>query len=310
MSGRSLDASRQQPKKLVFVLALLVAALMAVAAIAGIWPGQGELVRVLSIRGETVELFGRGLYELDTLFRAAGNIGSDIVSLVLAVPLLVVAAFAYRRGTVRGRLLLSGALTWPLYLYATLALGTAFNSLFLVYVAAFSASLFALVLTIGSLDLATVERRLARLPSPGIGWFLLACGVLTFIVWMMPLVGALAGGVPPRLLQTSATMVTDALDLAIITPLCAAGGILLLTGRLAAGYRIAFPLLTLLCVLGPAIVLQTILQLRSGVVFQPPEVIGPIAGFLVLAAVAVVLVVMILRAVGDQRVAARTSPRA
>lgn len=310
MSGRSLDASRQQPKKLVFVLALLVAALMAVAAIAGIWPGQGELVRVLSIRGETVELFGRGLYELDTLFRAAGNIGSDIVSLVLAVPLLVVAAFAYRRGTVRGRLLLSGALTWPLYLYATLALGTAFNSLFLVYVAAFSASLFALVLTIGSLDLATVERRLARLPSPGIGWFLLACGVLTFIVWMMPLVGALAGGVPPGLLQTSATMVTDALDLAIITPLCAAGGILLLTGRLAAGYRIAFPLLTLLCVLGPAIVLQTILQLRSGVVFQPPEVIGPIAGFLVLAAVAVVLVVMILRAVGDQRVAARTSPRA
>lgn len=310
MSGRSLDASRQQPKKLVFVLALLVAALMAVAAIAGIWPGQGELVRVLSIRGETVELFGRGLYELDTLFRAAGNIGSDIVSLVLAVPLLVVAAFAYRRGTVRGRLLLSGALTWPLYLYATLALGTAFNSLFLVYVAAFSASLFALVLTIGSLDLATVERQLARLPSPGIGWFLLACGVLTFIVWMMPLVGALAGGVPPRLLQTSATMVTDALDLAIITPLCAAGGILLLTGRLAAGYRIAFPLLTLLCVLGPAIVLQTILQLRSGVVFQPPEVIGPIAGFLVLAAVAVVLVVMILRAVGDQRVAARTSPPA
>lgn len=289
----------EPPRAIVFALALAVAALMAVSAIAGIWPGNGEVVRVLSIRGETVELYGRGLYELDTVFKAAGNIGSDIVSLVLGVPLLVVAAFAYRRGTRTGRLLLAGALAWPLYLYATMALGTAFNGLFLIYVATFSASLFALVLTCASLDLTPAEPALARLPSRGIGWFLVACGVLTAAVWLLPLVGSLAGGVPPKLLQTSATMVTDALDLAIITPLCFAGGILLLRGRLASGYRIVFPLLMLLCVLGPAIVAQTVVQLRSGIAFQPPEIIGPIAGFLTLAAVAVVLAVMVLRAVAS-----------
>jgi hypothetical protein len=43
----------------------------------------------------------------------------------------------YRRGSLRGRLLLIGILTYFLYVYASIAFGAAYNALFLVYVGLF-----------------------------------------------------------------------------------------------------------------------------------------------------------------------------
>jgi hypothetical protein len=51
-------------------------------------------------------------------------------------------------------LVLTGALTWFLYVGASYALGAvAYNNLFLIYVALFSASLFAFVLALTSIDI-------------------------------------------------------------------------------------------------------------------------------------------------------------
>jgi hypothetical protein len=80
-------------------------------------------------------------------------------------------------------------------------------------------------------------------------------------------------------------MVTEALDLAIITPLAVASGVLLLRARVA-GYLVGFPLLVLLWVLSFAILAQTAFQLNAGWEFETPELVGPIGGFVVLGAVA------------------------
>lgn len=72
------------------------------------------------------------------------------------------------------------------------------------------------------------------------------------------------------------------------------------------GFRIVTPLLMLLCVLGPAIIAQTIVQLRVGVHFEPGEVAGPMTGFLVLSAVAVILSIAVLRAAGRREAAPHT----
>jgi hypothetical protein len=61
---------------------------------------------------------------------------------------------------------------------------------------------------------------------------------------------------------------------------------------------VAFPLLVLMTFLLPMIVSQTVFQLRADVSFTPAEVIGPIGGFVVLAALALGLVVSVLRAAG------------
>ena len=61
---------------------------------------------------------------------------------------------------------------------------------------------------------------------------------------------------------------------------------MLLRRREPLGYPIAIALLVLLLVLAPAIIAQTISQLAVDIQFTAGEVIGPIAGFLVLAAFA------------------------
>jgi hypothetical protein len=90
-------------------------------------------VSFTTVHGTVVELYGGGLYGSDTVFAAAGQRGTDAVTLVLGIPLLVASILRYRRGSLRGGLLLTGTLGYFLYVYAGPALGTVvYNELFLV----------------------------------------------------------------------------------------------------------------------------------------------------------------------------------
>jgi hypothetical protein len=134
-------------------LSVLIVGLAAVAAGIGVfWPGEPGESAFTSIHGESMEIYGRGLYRDDTVFKGALNRGTDVVTLALGIPLLSLAVLLYRRGSLRGALLLLGALTWFLYAYASATLGIAYNNLFLVYVALFAAGLYAFVLCFSSID--------------------------------------------------------------------------------------------------------------------------------------------------------------
>jgi hypothetical protein len=125
---------------------------------------------------------------------------------------------------------------------------------------------------------------------------MLVCGLLTLYVWTAPIVSALRQNHTPDRLDSYTTFVTSALDLAIITPSLVLSGVLILRGR-PLGYRMAFPLLTLIVMLMPMIILNTALQIAAGVVFTTPEIVGPIAGFVVLGGIATWILVTILRMV-------------
>ena len=99
------------------------------------------------------------------------------MTVLLGVPLLVVALVAYRRGSRRGGLLLAGALTYFLYVYASRALSNAYNPLFLLYIVVFSASVFGVSLVVIALNRAGLDEGLAgRAPHRGLVWFLTARG--------------------------------------------------------------------------------------------------------------------------------------
>ena len=84
------------------MLAALVAVLSGMAAVVGLLATGGDTpMTITSAHGELVELYGSGLYDADTVFKGAGNRGSDLVTLALGVPLLVAAIAEYRRGSLR-----------------------------------------------------------------------------------------------------------------------------------------------------------------------------------------------------------------
>ena len=272
--------------RLAVQLTWIIAGLALVATLAGLLAPDGSgPATVQSVRGEAVELYGEGLYRRDSLFKGASNVGTDVITLFVAIPLLVWSAIAYRRGSPRGGPLLLGALAWFLYVYATYALSVAFNELFLVYVALASASFFAFVLLWRSIDPA----RLADGPSEAVvrrtAALMLASALLTFLVWSLPLLAATVSGDAPKWLDSSSTMVTDALDLAIITPSALLAG-MLLRRREPLGYAIAIVLLVLLLILAPTIIAQTVSQLAADIEFTGGEIVGPMAGFVVLGAIA------------------------
>lgn len=269
-----------------------------VAALPGLLMGGfGEATggTVESLRGEPVTLYGRGLYEFDSRFVGAGNRATDAVVLLGGVPLLVIALQCYRRSSPAGELLLLGTFAFFLYVYGTYAVGIAYNRLFLLYVVIFSASLFALVRLANTLFDRIDTRAFALGSRRRLGWFMLASGAVLVVVWGLPLLASLVDGSTPARLDTYTAFVTYALDLGVILPAAITSGVLLLEAR-REGYVVAAGLLVIEVFLAPLIGLQTLVQLDAGEDFTAVEVMGPIGGFVVLAGIAAVALLSILRA--------------
>jgi hypothetical protein len=290
-----------KPSQAVIRLSALVAVLALIVSGGGLfWPGDGAPFPFTTHRGQVAQVYGQGLYRNDTVFFGAGNEGTDTVMLVLGVPLLVLSLLLYRRGSLRGALLLVGTLGYMLYIATSYALGAvAYNDLFLVYVAFFSASLFAFILSFAAVDLELLQSRFSpRLPRRSPAVFLLASAVLTFLVWVEAPVTGLLSGEPPKRLDIYTTLFTNALDMAVIVPAVFLAGLLILR-RAPLGYLMALSLLVLEAMLAPMIVVQTLYQVRAGVAFTPGEIIGPVAGFVTVAVLAVWFETAILRAISE-----------
>ena len=76
----------------------------------GLWPGEGQLYSLTNFRGEDVIINARGLYNWDMVSSAAQMQANVLVVLVLGLPLLAVSFWLTLRGSLRGRLLLTGTL--------------------------------------------------------------------------------------------------------------------------------------------------------------------------------------------------------
>lgn len=179
----------------------------AIAATIGLlWKGGGAPFSFSTLRGQTVEIFGQGLYRYDTLFLGAGFKGQDAVVLFLGVPLLIISLLLFQCGSIADQLLLAGTLGYFLYVYASMALGASYNRLFLLYIAVFSASLFAFVEVFSSVDLDLIASQIPEgLPRRGLAIFMFASGLVTLVVWGAPLVAALISGGPPERMDSHVT---------------------------------------------------------------------------------------------------------
>src|SRR5688572_8160496 len=150
-----------KPNSIVIRLATIIVPLAILAAGAGVfWQGTGEPYPFETLRGETVLIRGHGLYRYDTVNSSSQETGTDIVTLLIGIPLLITGIVLSRQGTLRGQLLLTGALGYFLYTYGAMCFLTAFNPFFLVYVALFSLSLFGFILSLKNLDVEEVARHI------------------------------------------------------------------------------------------------------------------------------------------------------
>ena len=269
------------------LLASLVALLAAAAAATGLfWNDGGSPFSFTTVHGQTIEIYGRGLYHYDTLFKAPILRGTDAVTLVLSVPLLIFSILRYRRGSLRGGILLTSMLAYFLYNSASLAFGVAYNILFPLYLVYFSASLFAFWIALQSIDAGLLaEHASSDPPYRALSIFLFVAGV-SLLVWLLDIVGAILTGAPPEGLASYTTEITYVIDLGVIAPAAFLAS-RMMARRSAQGLIPAAVLLTLNAIIGVVVLTQTLFQSMAGIVLTTEQMVAFVGIFAFMSLIAI-----------------------
>lgn len=170
------------------------------------------------------------------LYRDTGYVretwfGNDLVTLALGVPLLCVGLILERGGYVLGRLIWLGALGYGVYNFAFYLFGAALNAFFPFYIALFLLFAVTLGLALAGTDAAQAASRLKpKAPLMFIGGYLVFVAFGLTIVWLIMWAAYIFAGKPTPG-DPEAFKLVAALDLTMMVPALATGGILLLRRR-------------------------------------------------------------------------------
>ena len=281
-------------------LVLLIAMLTVIVAGAGLFlQTDGNAFPFTTLYGESVEIYGQGVYKRDTIFSTGAIQGADVTSLFVGLPLLAAAYLLYRRGSQRGGFLLASVLAYYFYYAASLTLVVAYNNLYLVYLTLFSASFFALVLSLMSIDITSLPARFSpRLPRRGLAIFMFVVGIGVAFIWLSDVINALVTNGVPEALGSHTALVTYTLDVGIIAPACLLAGILLLR-RAPLGYLLTGILTIMLVLIGAMVISQTAMELNLGLQFSTGQLIGKVGTWIVMGGIAIWLAIAFLSNLSD-----------
>jgi hypothetical protein len=276
------------------VLTSLIIILSLISAGLGVfWQGEGRAYEFQTLRGEAVMIQGHGLYGYETVSIAAQAVAQDIVTLLVGIPLLIVSMFLFRKGSLRGKLLLSGTIAYFLYTYASFLFGAAYNILFLLYTALFSLSLFAFILSLMAIDIAAISNSFStRLPHRSISVFLFIVGIFLLIAWLGRIIPALLANQPPYGLESYTTLIIQALDLGLVVPAAFLSGILLWKKH-AWGYLLSSIILIKGATLAIAVTAMAVNMIRIGVEVS----IGETLMFPLIALAAILMMIKLMKSV-------------
>ena len=198
-------------------LSIVLAALMATQAVLG--------------------LLASGAYR-DVVWIKATWFGNDLVTLLIAVPLLLGAVRFASRGSTRARLIWLGLLGYAVYNYTYYVLGAALNVFFAIYVLTFVVSIASLILGLVGTDAVSVARAFSvRTPARAIGGYYVFVAAGLSAVWLGTWAAYVFAGRPTPV-ATEAFHLVAALDMTLMVPALVTGGVLLWRRR-PWGYVIA-----------------------------------------------------------------------
>lgn len=237
-----------------------------------------------------------GVYR-DVAWIRAAWMGTDIVTLAVAVLVLVVGLVTARRGSLLGELFVYASFAYSIYGYAYYLFGAELNALLPLYVLLVVVPLVGLAVSLATLDADAVAERFGehRVRYPAV--YMLFTGVGLAIAWLAQWAAYIFGGTEPSI-GAEAFRLIAGLDLSLIVPFMTIGGVLLWKRRpwgfvLAAMYTVKGATYTMVLTMG------SIVGGLRGIEGSAAQV--PIWGAWTLAgAVAAVLLLRGLRRSGDR----------
>ena len=165
---------------------------------------------------------GTSLYQTEEMLLQ--KVPTDLFTLLISVPVLLVSIWLARRGRLLGLLCWPAPLLYMLYIYIANAIGVPLGVLFLAYVAIAALSAYTLIGLVACIDAEAVRQRLAgAVPERAAGAILVVLSVLFSLMNLAYVVTALTGPAAAHPLEMPVWIV----DFVVLAPAWILGGILL-----------------------------------------------------------------------------------
>jgi hypothetical protein len=192
------------------------------------------LMALISVLGLAVD----GLYH-DGPWAAEAFRGADLITLVVAAPLLVAATVLARRGSARATAVWLGMIGYAIYNYAFYVFGPNFNDAFLLHILVFTLAIYAFGIGLSKLGVRAVGERLRNDRwARWLGGLLVAVGLGQGGLWVFLALRYVATGELLNDIPVGGQHLVFALDLALMMPALVISGVLLFRRR-AVGYLFA-----------------------------------------------------------------------
>jgi hypothetical protein len=236
------------------------------------------IIVTLMILASAGGLFLNRLYR-DNDFVIGAWQANDLITLVVAVPMFILGLVWSNRNSVRAQLVWLGMLDYALYNYAFYLFAAAFNWFFLIYVALFTLSIFALIFGLVIVDTKKVVQKFRkRTPVKWIAGYMLFVALGLTSIYLVQAFGFIVTDQLPEIVAKTGhpTSVVPALDLSLVVSWLILGAVWLWSRR-PWGYVISAIMIVKGTVYTLVLTVVTVSAVRSG--FSGPEEIA-IWGFL------------------------------
>ncbi|MFQ5864756.1 MAG: hypothetical protein ACE5IW_05950 [bacterium] len=231
---------------LAYVTSIIVAMIMTLASAVGI-------------------LYRSVIYPTEEL--SVGFVSTDVLNLVVGLPILLGSMWLTRRGKLTGLICWPGALFYVLYIYISY-LAIPVNVLLIPYIFLITLSAYSIIGIIVSINSDAVRQRLSGvIPAKTTGYILISFAILVVVYQTVRIITVLINQTPPDNLE----LVQWIDDLVVGSPALLVGGYLLLR-RKALGYVAGAGLLLMCSVLFIGVIPAMVFQALSS--NTPIDVIG------------------------------------
>lgn len=226
--------------------------------------------------GETIKMWGAGIYAHDSYFKAPIFIGSDVTILVFVIPMAMLTFIKARKiQSIEYCIRSFGVDCLLLYYSASLAFGVTYNYLHLAYIALFGLCFFCVWVMLIKLHTLEVQRGNVCL-------YPFTKGMKIFVAWFPDIIASIVNQSSLDLIEVYTTEITYVLDMGIISPLMFITYHQIKHGKFI-GYVLIRMIFKICVIIGIMLPMQSIFQMLAGVSIPIPALITKILIFVLLA---------------------------
>ena len=274
--------------KFLYILLLLLTLIITICGIFSF--DTSHSYNAINQYGETIKMWGAGIYTHDSYFKAPIFIGSDFTILIFVIPMAIFTFIKASKTPSIEHFIRSFGVFCPLLYYsASLAFGVTYNYLHLAYIVLFSLCFFGVWLMLVELHTLKVQRGIVCLYpfTKGMKVFLLISGISLFVAWLPDIITSIVNKTSLDSIEVYTTEITYVIDMGIISPLMFITYYQIKHGKFI-GYVLVRMIFKIFMIVGIMLPIQSVFQILAGISIPIPALITKVLIFVLLAVFAAI----------------------